>query len=92
MQADGREQRDTDRAQPAAEVAHGVGGDVATGERGTEQDRGADDGGQRHDLGERLARAVHRDEHRRQRPRADQNDAEHAAGAERHAVADRARR
>ena len=44
-----------DAAHAGAEVADGVGGDVASGERGTEQRGGADDRGQRHDLGERLA-------------------------------------
>ncbi len=86
MQRDRGEQRNRRSAHPGAEVAHGRGGDVTSGERRTEQRGRADERGEGDDRGERLTRSVHRDEHRGERPRGHQHDRERATRTERHPV------
>ncbi len=86
-----RQQRDGDTAHPGPEVADGVGGDVASRERGAEQDRGTHDRRQPHQLGQRLLRAVDGDEDGGDRPRADEHDAQDPPRTERHTVADERR-
>ena len=88
VECDRGEERHRDAAEPGAEVAHGVGGDVAPGERGAEEHQRADRRRHGHDLGQRLTRTVHGDEDRGERPGSHQHRAQHPSGAERHTVAD----